>query len=130
MWIIEKQVSKGDYVYGVCKSHPKSSRYGYVLMHRLIAENALGRILKDDEIVHHKNGNKRDNSLENLEVMNSREHNRMHAAESPRKKVELVCHWCGKTFIRFANRLGGRPRHFCSRSCNGSHSKFIQTNNR
>ena len=59
MWIIEKQVSKGDYVYGVCKNHPKSSRYGYVLMHRLIAENALGRILKDDEIVHHKNGNKR-----------------------------------------------------------------------
>lgn len=62
--------------------HPDSSGYmlgsGGVRLHRLVMEKFLGRKLSFDEHVHHKNGNKLDNRLENLEVLAASEHHREH----------------------------------------------------
>src|SRR5690349_21304657 len=46
--------------------------------HRLIMQNHLGRKLTFNEVVHHKDGNKRNNSIENLEVLERSSHSRQH----------------------------------------------------
>ena len=49
--------------------------------HRYIMECFLGRKLGSDEIVHHKDGNKKNNSIENLEILSRSEHIKRHYAE-------------------------------------------------
>lgn len=58
--------------------HPMSKQCGYLLEHRFVMSEALGRFLRKDEIVHHKNGIKDDNRLENLELMTDSEHKTHH----------------------------------------------------
>ncbi len=49
--------------------------------HRIVMERDLGRRLYDDEVVHHKNHDRLDNRIENLEVMTFEEHGLLHQSE-------------------------------------------------
>lgn len=49
--------------------HPNANKKGYLPEHRLKMEEYLGRLLKPNEIVCHKNKQKDDNRLKNLEIV-------------------------------------------------------------
>lgn len=58
-------------------NHPDSTSDGYVREHRLIAEQVIGRRLKQNEVVHHVDGDTLNNSPENLQVLPKKVHDRM-----------------------------------------------------
>ena len=72
MWKIEKISRKGEYNRVLVPDHPNKNKYGYVYEHRIVMENYLGRLLTKDEVVHHINGNKKYNKIENLKLMNKK----------------------------------------------------------
>jgi hypothetical protein len=130
MWKIEKIVRKGDYNYALVKNHPNATKTGYVLEHRIIMENHLGRILNPNELVHHKNGNKLQNVIENLEIMMRGEHERFHGKQHGRKTAVLKCPGCGKIFEKFHNKThlvrNKQKVTCCSARCRGIFSRKLQ----
>lgn len=68
------------------KSYHKKGSSKYV--HREIAEEMLGRPLRSDEIVHHRDKNIHNNSPENLMVMTRSEHTKLHHKERREQKAQ------------------------------------------
>lgn len=58
----------GGYAWVMRRGHPMATRKGYVLEHRWVMAEHLGRPLSTEESVHHLNDDKLDNRIENLEL--------------------------------------------------------------
>lgn len=62
-------------------NHPYAYR-GYMREHRRLVEDSIGRYLKPEEVVHHIDGNKINNKIENLKLLeNASAHHREHFLE-------------------------------------------------
>lgn len=60
-------------------NHPNVRQNGFVLEHRYVAEQTLGRLLKDSEVVHHIDEDRGNNKSYNLIVFStSSDHSRYH----------------------------------------------------
>ena len=68
-WNGGKSKSKKGYVLVLKKGHHRADTRGYVMEHIAVWEEANGRQLPNGYCIHHKNGNKSDNRIENLEAM-------------------------------------------------------------
>ena len=67
-WRGGKTYHKKGYVMVLAKGHPRAKTGNYVFEHILVMEEHLGRHLEPGENIHHKNGLKDDNRIENLEL--------------------------------------------------------------
>jgi len=73
---------KNGYIYILKPEHPYANYKGYVLEHRLVMEKMLGRYLRPEEIVHHKNEVRNDNYPDNLKLfLSSYKHLSFHKKE-------------------------------------------------
>lgn len=77
-WKGGKYYTTLGYVYIFKPNHPYRTKSGYVLEHRLIMEKHLGRFLKKNEQIHHLNGIKDDNRIENLRLLTVNKHRSLH----------------------------------------------------
>ena len=74
-WKGGKSKTKAGYVLLRAVGHPRATKRGaYVFEHVLVYENFIGRLLVDGEVIHHKDGNKENNNLENLELITPEKH--------------------------------------------------------
>lgn len=107
------------------RDHPSAGKDGMVYEHVLVAEENLGRSLKEGEEVHHEDRNRANNSPENLFVFRSKsDHARYHMnnlmilAEdgsyiSPEVIYYNICVVCGKEYPKKQNSI------HCSNICSG-----------
>lgn len=119
-WTGGRTISEHGYVKVKAPGNPMVDRSGYVYEHRLVASEMLGRSLLSSEIVHHIDGNKQNNSPDNLRVEPSRFYHKVEhrivglARRKPDDDnllIECAC-GCGKQFLQYDRY--GRPRIYIS----------------
>lgn len=104
------------YMRAYVPGYPSASKDGHILLHRLIMEQYLGRYLLSSEVVHHLNGDKTNNNVDNLELKTQHKHAQQHAVERAAEsglgtEKEFVCCVCGESFSGYGERKT------CSKRC-------------
>ena len=89
----------------------------WILRSRVVMEKHLGSPLSSDEVVHHINGDKLDDRIENLQVMSNSEHSTMHNImrqshlRFPSQVLENNSQWKGDAASPKAKYMRGYRRH-------------------
>lgn len=114
--------------------HPNASASGCVPVHVLVAEKALGRFFREDEQVHHADGNKRNNANSNLVICQDMAYHKLlhvradvlRAGGDP--NTQRQCDRCRqlKTFSEF-NRLRKNKSDGLQRYCRRCQSEYCRT---
>lgn len=138
MYKDRKRYNKNGYVIVNIPEHPKAfnaismpDRKNFcVYEHVVVAEEMLGRSLGTDEVVHHLDFNRSNNSPENLLVLLNSEHAKLHQwlknftlrpNNKQRERIDagcIRCNHCEKP-IRYTYS-------YCSEKCAGSHAAQLR----
>lgn len=97
------------YLYFQDRNHPLANKSGKVYLHRHIASVNLKRWISKDEVVHHKDKERTNNSKENIEITDKSKHATIHAEErNPDCNKTKPCEVCKKET---------KNKRFCSHEC-------------
>ena len=92
----------------------------WVLEHRYIMETFLKRKLGSEEFVHHKDGNRKNNNIDNLELTDKKKHAIHHGIGKETKFIRLNCPICSRVFEKEMRNSHIIKKNFsscCSRRC-------------
>ena len=110
-----------------CPSCPRAYSNGYALRAHVVWWLAKGRVHPRETVLHHKNEDKLDDELSNLQV---KRHGK-HTADHHRKAgVTHKCSHCRKKFVVPAWRVRQRKREgseirFCGQTCYHEHKRTL-----
>lgn len=119
----------GEYILVIAPDDYLGKKYRgrYCYEHHLVYWKHHGIIPKENEVIHHIDGNKHHNVIENLELQLRVEHSMNHTLLRERKYVLLKCPICNVIFERLHSRthLSKKTRATCcSRKCGGKLSRI------
>lgn len=99
----------------------------YKKLHREIWKSKYGAV-PEDCLVHHKDGDKTNNEIDNLEVMEWGKHTRHHH-KTGKTMATLPCAFCGKSVTREKTAFRRTKNPFCNRTCHMLHrNRVLQIN--
>ncbi len=81
------RLTKDGYLRSYAGRHPYANGRKEIHVHVMLMELKICRALMRNECVHHKNGIKTDNRLENLELMLHKEHSREHSTKISKERL-------------------------------------------
>lgn len=91
--------------------HPNANEKGEIREHVLVMSNHLNRPLFKGELVHHENGDKLDNRIENLEIVTMSKHLTIHNNQREYVRMDytgVICIECGSD-TTYPDTRTGRP---------------------
>lgn len=107
-------------------THPRSYNEGYILRAIVTYEKYHNVIVPKEMDIHHKDGNRLNDSIENLEMLSHGRHAVLtQSKRTLESQITKICEHCKNTFIIKRGRLNDRTRasRFCSLSCYHKHGK-------
>lgn len=93
----ERWVTRDGHINIYRPDHPNAQKNGQIREHRYIMSEHLERPLFESEQVHHKNGNRTDNRIENLELMLVNFH-------PPGQRVKDLVEYANKILERYEDK--------------------------
>ncbi len=122
----------GPYILEIAPADYPGKKYRgrYAYEHHLVWWQVHGAVPGPDEVIHHLNGNKHDNRIENLELLTRQSHAEHHGEEA--RRVEIVkCGYCETRFEVAPSKAKSRRKRthagylYCSRAC-GTKAQFAR----
>ena len=80
------RIIQHGYYWIISEGHPNAIK-DRIPEHRAVMEKHIGRILKSTECIHHIDGNRLNNSLNNLVIVSRSEHNTLHKSEEVKHRT-------------------------------------------
>ena len=117
----ESAIQRGDALRGRGEGRTYRKRGGKH-EHRFVMEQYLGRKLLFTEVVHHKDGNRLNNDLDNLTILTRAEHGRHHNTGRRKARPIECCPTCQCNFTLNKHQVhrrktGKSSQVFCSNDC-------------